>query len=202
MTSAPSSLTGRDRSRDNRRPDRIPHHRDRIAPSLHALHPGNGRACRHAHRWFGLLGPRRFPPLQQHRQSCWHRNRLQGCRGLDHRGLVERCRAVLRNAAARSAGCALLLHLRGRLRPRRRMVRTRFHVLTREGVHHSRHRKLPGARLSTAPAFRGRHRRAALLDGAVDRHRRAGAGQTAARRACPAPRARRCSSLRREGGKK
>ena len=36
-----------------------------------------------------------LPPLQQHLEPGRHRARLQGCRGLDHRGLVERVLAQL-----------------------------------------------------------------------------------------------------------
>ena len=45
----------------------------------------------------GEPGGRRFPALQQHRQPGRHRARLQGERGLDHRGLVEPVGAELRD---------------------------------------------------------------------------------------------------------
>src|SRR3569832_883272 len=53
------------------------------------------------------------------------------------------------------------------------MVRPRLHVLARQGDHHPRHRQLPGARLRPHRDLRGRYRRAAVVDGAVDRHGRA-----------------------------
>ncbi len=55
--------------------------------------------------------------------------------------------AKLRDTREGSARRALLLRLRGRLRPRRRMVGQGLHVHARQGIHHPRHRGLPGARL-------------------------------------------------------
>src|SRR5205814_8935351 len=49
------------------------------------------------------------------------------------------------------------------------VVGTSVHVLTRPGVHHPRDRGLPGARLRPHRLLRGRHRRAARLDGAAHR---------------------------------
>ena len=117
-------------------------------------------------------GGGRFPSLQQHLEPGRHRARLQGRRGLDHRGLVERVLAQLRDPAARHAGRTILLHLRARLRPRRRMVGTGLHVFARQGIHHQGHRELPGARLRPHRLLRGRHRRAARLDRATDRIQR------------------------------
>ena len=147
-----------------------------------------------------------FPSLQQHLEPGRHCARLQGCRGLDHRGLVERLLADLRDAAARHAGRAVLLYLCARLRPRRRMVGTGLHVFARQGIHHQGHRELPGARLRPHRLLRGRHRRAARLDRATDRIQRtacpAGAGHSGngrpgwTRRACPVCPIRRAERLR------
>src|SRR5262249_35227093 len=49
------------------------------------------------------------------------------------------------------------------------MVRTGFHVHAGKGVHDSRHRGLPGARLRPHGIFRGRYRRPAVLDRPADR---------------------------------
>src|ERR1043165_3883089 len=112
---------------------------------------------------------RRFPPLQQHRQPGRHRDRLQGCGRLDHRGLVEPVGKRLRNFGERSARRALLLCLCRRLRPRRRVVGKSLHVHPRQGIHHQGHRGLPRARLRPHRLLRGRHLGAALLDRAADR---------------------------------
>ena len=119
------------------------------------------------------LGGGRFSSLQQYLEPGRHRARLQGCRGLDHRGLVECVLSQLRDPAARHAGRAVLLYLRAGLRSRRRMVGTGLHVLARQGIHHQGHRELPGARLRPHRLLRGRHRRAARLDRATDRIQRA-----------------------------
>src|SRR5216684_7241555 len=60
------------------------------------------------------------------------------------------------------------------------MVRPSLHVHARQGIHHPGHRRLPRPRLRTDRLFRGRYRRAADMDGAVNRDRRNG---PAARRA-------------------
>src|SRR5438132_6757774 len=66
------------------------------------------------------------------------------------------------------------------------MVGAGLHVLARQGIHHSRHRGLPGARLRPHRLFRGRYRRAAGLDGAAHRRQRtAGKATTRARPARP-----------------
>src|SRR5216683_1624594 len=54
------------------------------------------------------------------------------------------------------------------------MVGPGFHVHPRQGIHHPGHRGLPRPRLRPHRLFRGRYRRAADLDGAVDRDRRDG----------------------------
>ena len=86
----------------------------------------------------------------------------------------------LRDPAARHAGRTVLLHLRARLRPRRRVVGTGLHVLARQGIHHQGHRELPGARFRPHRLLRGRHRRAARLDRATDRIQRTAAGAAGA----------------------
>src|SRR5438552_2387100 len=57
------------------------------------------------------------------------------------------------------------------------MVGTGLYVHARQGVHHPRHRGLPGARLRPDWLLRSRYRRAAVMDGAAHRIRR---GHTAA----------------------
>ena len=71
---------------------------------------------------------------------------------LDHRRLVEPVGAHLRDPAAGHAGRALLLHLRDRLRPRRRMVGPGLHVHARQGVHHPAAPRIAWRAASTAPA--------------------------------------------------
>src|SRR5689334_4776324 len=53
------------------------------------------------------------------------------------------------------------------------MVWTGLHVLARQGIHHQGHRELPGARLRPHRLFRGRYWRAACMDRATDRRKRA-----------------------------
>src|SRR6185295_3880812 len=53
------------------------------------------------------------------------------------------------------------------------MVGTGLHVLARQGIHHQGNRALPGARLRPHRVFRGRHRRTASMDRAIDRSQRA-----------------------------
>ena len=101
------------------------------------------------------------------------------------------CRTNLRDHAQGRSGRALLLHLCDRLRPRRRMVGPGLHVHARQGVHHPRHQRLPGARLRPHRLFRGRYRRAAVLDGAAHRIRRAAAAEAIAVRQSAAARIRR-----------
>src|SRR5882724_1693735 len=60
------------------------------------------------------------------------------------------------------------------------MVRAGFHVHARQGIHHPRHRRLPGARLRPHRLLRSRHRRAAVLDRAAHRIRRGRAADAAA----------------------
>src|SRR6516225_8089260 len=72
----------------------------------------------------------RLPPLQQHVEPGGHCPWLQGCRGVDHGGLVEHLLAKLRNAAEGNTGRPLLLYLCARLRSWRRVVGAGFHVLS------------------------------------------------------------------------
>src|SRR5712671_5632845 len=60
------------------------------------------------------------------------------------------------------------------------MVRAGFHVYARQGIHHPRHRRLPGARLRPHRLLRSRHRRATVLDRAAHRIRRGRAADAAA----------------------
>ena len=162
-------------------PEQIPHRPNPFPARLAAgLMPALAFAAAVPVERFGGGG---LSSLQQHLEPGRHRARLQGCRGLDHRGLVERVLAKLRDAAARHARRAVLLYLCARLRPRRRVVGTGLHVLARQGIHHQGHRELPGARLRPHRLLRGRHRRAARLDRAADRIQRtaaraAGAGHS------------------------
>src|SRR6195952_84152 len=55
------------------------------------------------------------------------------------------------------------------------MVGTGLHVLAGQGIHHQRHRELPGARLRPHRVLRGRYRRTASMDRATDRSQRAAA---------------------------
>src|ERR1700719_537984 len=52
------------------------------------------------------------------------------------------------------------------------MVRPSLHVHARQGIHHPRHRRLSRPWLRTDRLFRGRYRRAADMDGTVNRDRR------------------------------
>src|SRR5947208_4506420 len=67
------------------------------------------------------------------------------------------------------------------------MLRAGLHVYAREGLHHSGHAGLPGARLRQDRFLRSRHRRTAHLDRATHRNRRERAAAAAhARHACVA----------------
>ena len=123
-----------------------------------------------------------FPAVQQHRKPGRRCRRLQGRRRLDHRGLVEFAGAHLRDGAQGKSRRPLLLCLRHRLRSRRRMDGPSLHVHPRQGIHHPRHQRLPGARLRPHRLLRGRYRRAARLDRAAYGIERPGAAASAARR--------------------
>src|SRR5581483_2711500 len=82
------------------------------------------------------------------------------------------------------------------------MVGPGLYVFQRQGVHHPRHRGLPGARLRSHRLLRGRYRRTARLDRTADRKRRAERPEAAARTTWGSPtgraagrnaRARRCA---------
>ena len=115
MTSARSSLTVRWNRRE------IAEGMMRVGGIRVGVAAGRGMAPADAarvrppgHRLCHTRG-RRLPALQQHRQPDRHRDRLQGCRRLEHRRLVEPAGKKMRNFGERSARRAFLLCLRGRL---------------------------------------------------------------------------------------
>ena len=135
MISGPSSLTGPEvhaisgRSGDVGAMQRSARHSsDRRGSGLRAAARGScwARSRRRRDGAHGEPGRRRFPALQQYRQPGRHRARLQGERGLDHRGLVEPvARAVARPCCAARWSRASIISMRstmtaaanGRARP-------------------------------------------------------------------------------------
>ena len=147
-----------------------------------------------AHR-LGRTGGGRFPAVQQYAEPSRRRRRLQGRRGLDDGRLVEPVRAQLRDPAQGQPDCPILLYLCHRLRSRRGMDGTGLHVHPRQGVHHPRHRRLPGARVRSHRLLRSGYRRAARLDRPAHRIERTDAAASIAARQSAHP-----AAERRAGG--
>ena len=143
-----------------------------------APRPACSRMARHRRRHRGADRRRR------RRRSCVSATRRRAAsaspsatrksRPVDDRGLVECRLRQLRDADGRPAGLALLLRLRRRLRPGRRLGRQGVDVHPRQDVHDQGDRGLRRARLRADRLLRGRYRRAEELDRPADRTRRDG----------------------------
>src|SRR4051812_17961147 len=106
----------------------------------------------------------RSTPVQHDDEPRRRFARLSRWAGLGHRRLVEPEFPLLRDPAEGTACGTVLLRLRARLRPGRRLERTLLHVHPGARIHDPWNRGLPCERLRSQRVLRGRYRRTAELD--------------------------------------